>query len=41
MMKYNSVTKEIIDELVDIVGKKNVISNKEKMESYSHDETPV
>jgi len=40
-MKYNPVTKEIIDELVEIVGRKNVISNKEKMESYSHDETPV
>jgi len=40
-MKYNPVTKEIIDELVDIVGKKNVISDKEKIESYSHDETPV
>jgi len=40
-MKYNPVTKEIIDELVDIVGKKNVITNKEKLETYSHDETPV
>ena len=39
-MKYNPVTKEIIDELVEIVGKNNVISNKEKMETYSHDETP-
>jgi len=40
-MKYNPVTKEIIDELIDIIGKKNVISDKEKIESYSHDETPV
>jgi len=41
MMKYNPVTKKIIDELVEIVGIKNVISNKERMETYSHDETPV
>jgi len=40
-MKYNPVTKKIIDELVEIVGRKNVISNKEKMETYSHDETPI
>ena len=40
-MKYNPVTKKIIDELVEIIGRKNVISNKEKMETYSHDETPV
>lgn len=41
MMKYNPVTKKIFDELVEIVSRKNVISNKEKMETYSHDETPV
>ena len=41
MMKYNPVTKKIFDELVEIVGRKNVISNKEKMETYSHDETPI
>jgi len=40
-MKYNPITKKIIDELVEIVGMKNVISKKEKMETYSHDETPV
>jgi len=40
-MKYNPVTTEIIDELVEIVGRKNVISDKEKIETYSHDETPV
>ena len=39
-MKYNPVTKKIIDELIEIVGKKNVISDNEKMEAYSHDETP-
>jgi len=39
-MKYNMVTKKIIDELISIVGKKNVLVDIEKMESYSHDETP-
>ena len=38
-MKYNPVTKEIVDELIAIVGRKNVISDKEKIETYSHDET--
>ena len=38
-MKYNPVTKEIIAELIAIVGRKNVISDKEKIETYSHDET--
>ena len=38
-MKYNPITKKIIDELVEIVGRKNVISDKEKIETYSHDET--
>jgi len=40
-MKYNQVTREIIDKLVEIVGRKNIISDKEKMETYSHDETPA
>ena len=40
-MKYNPLTKEIIDELIEIVGRKNVISDKEKIETYSHDETPA
>jgi glycolate oxidase len=40
-MKYNLVTKKIINELVEIVGMKNVITNKEKLETYSHDETPA
>lgn len=39
-MKFNPVTEKIISELTKIVGNKNVITNKEKMESYSHDETP-
>jgi len=40
-MKYNQVTREIIDKLVEIVGRKNIISDKEKIEVYSHDETPA
>lgn len=40
-MKYNKVTQDIIDELIEIVGKKNIILDKEKMETYSHDEIPV
>jgi len=39
-MTYNKVTKKIVDELISIVGKKNVIVDVEKMEAYSHDETP-
>jgi len=38
-MKYNPVTKNIIAELIAIIGRKNVISDKEKIETYSHDET--
>lgn len=40
-MNYNPVTIEIINELEEIVGKKNVITDKDKMEPYSHDETPT
>ncbi|MBN2285995.1 MAG: FAD-binding oxidoreductase [Tissierellales bacterium] len=40
-MKYGKVTKEIIEQLVNILGEKNVFSDEEKMESYSHDETPI
>ncbi|GAB4115388.1 MAG: FAD-linked oxidase C-terminal domain-containing protein [Candidatus Caldatribacteriota bacterium] len=39
-MKYNSVTKEIINQLIEILGPKNVIQDREKIEAYSHDETP-
>lgn len=39
-MKFNPVTEKTIDELARIVGNKNIITDKEKMESYSHDETP-
>jgi len=39
-MKYNKVTEEILNKLVEIVGKNNVLTDKEKIETYSHDETP-
>lgn len=39
-MKYNPVTNEIVDRLIKIVGKKNVLTDKEKIEPYSYDETP-
>lgn len=39
-MKYNPVTENIIKRLQDIVGEKNVLSEEEKIEAYSHDETP-
>ncbi len=39
-MKYNPVVKETVEELIAIVGKKNVIIDRDKMEAYSHDETP-
>jgi glycolate oxidase len=39
-IKYRPVTEEVIDRLEKIVGSKNVITDKEKMESYSYDETP-
>ncbi|SHJ36710.1 glycolate oxidase [Dethiosulfatibacter aminovorans DSM 17477] len=39
-MNYNPITKEILEELTGILGAKNVIVDKEKMENYSHDETP-
>jgi len=39
-MKYNPVTKRILDELIGISGKKNVLTDPEKIEVYSYDETP-
>lgn len=39
-MKYNKVTEEILNKLIEIVGKNNVLTDKEKIETYSHDETP-
>ena len=38
MTKYNPVTESILAELRNIVGEKNVVTDKEKMEPYSHDE---
>ncbi len=40
-MKYNPVTEEIINRLTEILGAKNVLTDQEKLEAYSHDETPV
>ncbi|MEA2013125.1 MAG: FAD-linked oxidase C-terminal domain-containing protein [Verrucomicrobiota bacterium] len=39
--KYSSVTKEIVERLIDIVGEKYIIYNDaEKLEPFSHDEIP-
>ncbi|HUX13338.1 MAG TPA: FAD-linked oxidase C-terminal domain-containing protein [Spirochaetia bacterium] len=38
-MKYNPVTSAVINDLARIVGEKNVVSEPEKLEAYSHDET--
>ena len=40
-MKYNPVTDEILDELKKIVGEKNLMTDEDKIEAYSHDETPA
>ena len=40
MTVYNPITTEIIAELSEIVGASNVILDREKLEAYSHDETP-
>ncbi len=40
MTKYNPVTPQIADALRQIVGASNVILDEEKLEAYSHDETP-
>lgn len=39
-MKYNPVTQAIVNKLIVICGKNNVITETEKMETYAHDETP-
>ena len=41
MMKYNKITSEILAELVAIAGPHNVLSDCDRMEHYSHDETSV
>jgi len=38
-MKFNRVTDDIVSELRSILGSNNVISDDERMEVYSHDET--
>jgi glycolate oxidase len=38
-MKYRPVTPVILDELISILGPKNVLTDKDKLENYSHDET--
>jgi len=39
-MKFNPITNKIIGKLVNIVGERYVITSKEKIETYSKDETP-
>ena len=39
--KYNPVKKEIVEELIRISGRRNVIIEEEKLQTYSHDETPA
>lgn len=38
---YNHITKAILEELKAIVGPRNLVSDEEKLEHYSHDETSV
>ena len=38
LYQYNEITDEICAKLEEIVGKQYVISDREKMEPYSHDE---
>ncbi|MTI62035.1 MAG: FAD-binding protein [Firmicutes bacterium] len=40
-MKYNPVTGKILDKLIEILGEKNVLTDPAKLETYSHDETPI
>lgn len=40
-MNYGKVTREVVEELTAILGEKNVICDEERMENYSHDETPA
>ena len=40
MTNYNPLTPEIVAKLEQIVGASNVIFDEEKLEAYSHDETP-
>lgn len=38
---YSPVTEDIVNRLIKIVDRENVITDKEKLEVYSHDETPA
>ena len=38
MPTYNKLTPEILDELRTILGEKNVITDADRMQPYSHDE---
>jgi glycolate oxidase len=40
-MKYNPVTQVIVEQLKEICGKNSVFTDPEKLEPYSHDETPA
>ncbi len=40
-MSYNKVSEKLIKQLITIVKKENVIIDKDAMEDYSHDETPL
>ena len=40
-MKYGRITPEIVKELENITGARNVIQDEEAMAPYSHDETPA
>lgn len=39
--KYGRVTSEIIEELITILGRDNILTNKGEMEGYSYDEMPL
>jgi glycolate oxidase len=40
-MKYNPVTQVIVEQLKEICGENSVFTDPEKLEPYSHDETPA
>jgi len=40
-MKYNPVSRYIVSKLEEICGENNVFTEREKLEPYSHDETPT
>lgn len=40
-MKYNPLNSRVVNELSRIVGERNVVCDKERLEAYSHDETPA